>query len=269
MTKETSIVTMTPDWATRLLLTNEKNRQISKNAVSAMVRDMIAGDWRLNGAAIRLDEHGNLVDGQHRLTACVVANVPFETVMVTGLDAEDRLTIDRGRPRGIGDNLSIAYGIPGGKHVAATIRNLVIFAKQDLGASPTIAEYKHILDLHPEVQDSAALSLNSQPARPALLAAIHYVGSHHQNEPERANAFVQVFKTGIPDYDGDAAHALREMLIRERTKGVRRADFKTYSLFANMWDKFCERTPVRAARSKDDFMLKGWDENSLMRHSEF
>lgn len=264
MTKESFIVTMTPEWATKLLLTNDKNRRISKNTVAAMVRDMLAGNWRLNGDAIRVDTDGNLVDGQHRLTACVVANIPFETLLVTGLDAEDRLTIDRGRPRGIGDNLAIAYGVQGGKHVAATIRNLVIFARQDLGALPTIAEYKHILDLHPRIIDSATLALNSQPARPALLAAIHYVGANVQNLPDRADAFVQVFKTGVPDYPGDAAHALREMLIRERTKGVRRADFKTYSLFANMWDNFSDRTPVRAARSKDDFILRGWNEDALL-----
>lgn len=263
MTKESFIVTMTPEWATKLLLTNVKNRKLSKNTVAAMVRDLQNKRWRLNGAAIRTDTNGNLIDGQHRLTACVLADESFETLMFTGLDDEDQLTVDRGRPRGIGDNLTMAYGVGAGKHVAATVRNLFIFAHGDLGALPTIAEYKEVIDLHPHVVESATLALNSQPARPALLGAIHYIGSHYQKEPDRADAFVHVFKSGIPDYEGDAAHALREMLIRERNRGVRRADFKTFSLFANMWDKFRERAPVRAARSKDDFRIDGWDEDAL------
>lgn len=265
MSKESFIVTMTPEWATRLLLTNTQNRKLSKNTVAAMVRDMQNDRWKLNGDAIRIDKQGNLADGQHRLTAAVLADKSFDTLLFTGIETEDRLTIDRGRPRGIGDNLTMAYGVGAGKHVAATVRNLFIFAYQDLGSLPTIAEYKEVIDLHPHIVESATLALNSQPARPALLAAIHYIGSHYQKESDRANAFVHVFKTGVPDYEGDAAHALREMLIRERTKGVRRADFKTYSLFANMWEKFITRTPVRAARSKDDFRIDGWDEDALYK----
>ncbi len=261
--KEFSLVTMTPEWAAKLLETNTKNRRISKNTVEAMARDMSQGRWRLNGDAIRIDRDGNLLDGQHRLTACVAAGVPFETLLMTGLDQEDQLTIDRGRPRGVGDNLAMVYDIQGGRHVAATVRNLVIFALQDLGPLPTVAEYKAIIDAHPGVKESAHIALNSQPARPALLAAIHYIGGTFQKHRDRADAFVNVFKTGIPDYEGDAAHALREMLIRERNRGVRRADFKTYSLFANTWDKFCFRIPVKAARSKDDFAMKGWDIRAL------
>lgn len=264
--RNVTIVTMTPEWAERLLAANPKNRTISKNAVAAMARDMATGKWRMNGDAIRIGADGELKDGQHRLTACVVAGVTFPTLLVTGIDKEDQLTIDRGRPRNIGDTLTMTYGIQGGKAVSAAIRNLVIFAKQDLAATPTANEYVQLMELHPGIIESATATLNSSPARPAILAAIHYVGSAIQKEPERANAFVQVFKTGLPDYKGDAAHALREMLIKERAKGVRRADFKTYSLFANMWGKFCSKTPVKAARSKDDFILEGWDESALYRH---
>lgn len=265
-TRAATIVTMTPEWASRLLATNHNNRSLSKNAVAAMARDMAAGKWRLNGDAIRIGADGELKDGQHRLSACVVSGVTFETLIMTGVDKEDQLTIDRGRPRNIGDTLTMTYGIQGGKAVSAAIRNLVIFAKQDLAATPTASEYMQLLDLHPGIIESATTTLNSSPARPAILAAIHYIGSAVQREPDRANAFVQVFKTGVPDYKGDAAHALREMLIKERAKGVRRADFKTYSLFANMWEKFCSKTSVKAARSKDDFIMKGWDEGTLYRH---
>lgn len=263
---KTQNLTITPDRAAKMLTTIEINRPLSKNAVAAMVRDMQAGNWRLNGDAIRLDTEGHVLDGEHRLTACVQANTPFQTLMVTGLNKDDRLTIDRGRTRSVGDNLTIAYGVQGGKLVASAIRNMVIFARQDLAANPTVAEHVEIMQLHPKIVDSAVLTKGSSVGRPSILAAIHYIGSFVQDEPERADAFVSVFQTGLPDYEGDAAHMLREMLLRERTRGVMRLDFKTYSLFSHAWEKFCARTPVKFARAGSDFKLKGWDE-TVMRQA--
>lgn len=263
--KEIKQVTMTPEWAAQLLADNPNNRSLSRNAVAAMVRDMQSGNFRLNGDAIRVTKTGELADGQHRLTACVKANVPFETYLVTGLDEDDRLTIDRGRPRGVGDNLTIAYGVKAGRLVAATLRNMVIYAKQDLAANPTAAELKELLDLHPQVIDSAVQMVNVQPARPSVLAAIHYVGSVVQKAPEQADAFVKVFKTGIPALgEGDPAHTLRELLLKEKQKGIRGTDFRHYSLFANAWEKFVAGTLVKSARAKDDFRLHGWDQVALM-----
>lgn len=264
MKKEIKHVTMTPEWAAKLLAENPKNRSISRNAVAAMVRDMQSGNFRLNGDAIRITENGELADGQHRLTACVKANVSFETYLITGLDEDDRLTIDRGRPRGVGDNLTIAYGIKAGRMVAATLRNLAIYAKQDLGASPTAAEMKDLLDLHPKVIESAVQMINVQPARPSVLAAIHYVGTVVQHQPEKADAFVRVFRTGVPALgEGDPAHMLRELLLKEKQKGIRGTDFRHYALFANAWEKFAAGTTVKSARAKDDFRLQGWDNSAL------
>ena len=75
--KVTSIVTITPEEAAKMLETNQRNRNVSKNAVAAMARDMTAGHWRLNGEAIRIDGDGNLIDGQHRFSACVMSGGPF------------------------------------------------------------------------------------------------------------------------------------------------------------------------------------------------
>lgn len=261
--KISSIVTMTPEWAERLLATNLNNRTISKNAVNAMARDMEAGHFMLNGESIKLDEHGQLVDGQHRLTACVLAGVSFDTWLTEGLTRADLLTLDRGRPRGAGDNLMIAYGVKAGRQVAATIRNMVIFAKQDLSANPTASEIKEIMDAHPHVVDSATLTGNVSPARPSVLAAIHYIGGHFHHLPEQADAFVHVFRTGLPEYEGDAAHALRELLLKEKARGIRGTNLRHYALMANAWEKFSQRVPVRSARARDDFKLHGWNESAL------
>lgn len=257
-------VTMTPEWAARLLAENPVNRTVSRNTVAAMARDMANGDFRLNGDAIRIGKDGTLFDGQHRLTACIRANKDFETFVITGLDDDDRLTIDRGRPRSVGDNLTLAHGVAQGKLVAATLRNMVIFAGQDLAAKPTAVELKHLLDLHPGVPDTAVQMVNVQPSRPSVLAALHYIGTNYQNAPELSDAFVKVFKTGIPHYgEGDPAHVLRELLLKEKQRGIRGTDLRHYSLFATAWEKFLAGTLVKGLRPKDDFKLHGWDVNTL------
>ena len=53
-TRGVHTITMTPEYAARLLMNNPANRHISKNAVAAMARDMVAGKWRMNGDAIRV-----------------------------------------------------------------------------------------------------------------------------------------------------------------------------------------------------------------------
>lgn len=262
--KISSIVTMTPEWAERLLATNLNNRSISKNAVDAIARDMEAGRFMLNGESIKLDEHGQLVDGQHRLTACVTVGASFDTWLTEGLTRADLLTLDRGRPRGAGDNLMIAYGVKAGRQVAATIRNMVIFAKQDLGANPTTSEIKEILDAHPSVVESATSVDGVSPARPSVIAAIHYIGAHFHHLPHEADQFIHVFRTGLPEYEGDAAHALRELMLKEKARGIRGTNLRHYSLMANAWEKFSTRTPVRSARARDDFRLHGWNEGALV-----
>lgn len=257
-TKQGRIVTMTPEWAAELLENNPRNRSISKNAVSVLVRDMLSENFRLNGDAIRVHLSGALVDGQHRLTACVKSGVSFSTFLVEGLTNEDVATLDRGRPRAVGDNLAIAYGVPNAKMVAATLRNMVIYANHDLGATPTAAELIRLLELHPRVAESAAQVVGVHPARPALLAAIHYIGCTLTGSDERPTAFVRVFKTGVPDYEGDAAHALREQLLREKARGLRNTEHRHYSLIASAWEKFVNRTPVKAVRAKDVVEVLGW-----------
>lgn len=264
--KKMERVTMTPEWAAKLLAENPSNRSVSRNTVAAMARDMEHGQFRLNGDAIRVGKDGSLYDGQHRLTACIRANADFETFLITGLDEDDRLTIDRGRPRSVGDNLTLAFGVSSGKLVAATLRNMVIFASQDLAAKPTAAELKTLLDLHPTVPDVAVKMVNVQPARPSVLAAIYYIGANYQKEPEKAEEFIKVFKTGIPFYgEGDPAHVLRELLLKEKQKGIRGTDARHYALFATAWEKFLTGTLVHGLRPKGDFKLHDWDENALYR----
>ncbi|MDP2620568.1 MAG: hypothetical protein Q8P46_10395, partial [Hyphomicrobiales bacterium] len=71
---------ITPELAREWLeKTNRKNRPLSELKWTAYAVDMLEGRWQYNGDAIRFGSDGVLLDGQHRLMACVEAGIPFET----------------------------------------------------------------------------------------------------------------------------------------------------------------------------------------------
>ena len=73
--------TITPEYAKELLDYNKKNRSLSKATVDRYAEDMRKDNWQQNGEAIKIDWDGNLIDGQHRLAACVKSGVSFDKLL--------------------------------------------------------------------------------------------------------------------------------------------------------------------------------------------
>ena len=72
---QTSIETITPEMAAEFLTNNFiNNRDIKPTAVKRFASMIKRGDWQISCDAIGFDEHGNLINGQHRMSAVVKAN---------------------------------------------------------------------------------------------------------------------------------------------------------------------------------------------------
>lgn len=74
---------ITPAMARRLLEKNINNRPLQPAAVERYMRDIAAGNWQLTHQCIAVDIDGNLVDGQHRLTAIVRCNISLPFFIAT------------------------------------------------------------------------------------------------------------------------------------------------------------------------------------------
>jgi hypothetical protein len=98
---------MTPELAAQMLSKNKGNRQLRKSMVVAYAADMIAGRWEYTHQAIAVDQHGNLVDGQHRLNAVIMAKWSGTMLLATYSNSEEtlRLPVDRGLLRATYDVL--------------------------------------------------------------------------------------------------------------------------------------------------------------------
>lgn len=100
--KETITVKKAMDYIKR----NINNRPLSRQWVEELSEIIKAGEFKLNGDAIRFNSNGDLIDGQHRLHACILAGMPIETYVVRGLEHAAFDTIDQGKKRSSGDILA-------------------------------------------------------------------------------------------------------------------------------------------------------------------
>src|SRR5258708_40251676 len=76
---------ITPEMATQWLEKNTMNRRIRQSDVDNLTGIMKRGQWELNGETIIISDTGDVLDGQHRLSACFLGNTAFQSYVVIGM----------------------------------------------------------------------------------------------------------------------------------------------------------------------------------------
>lgn len=122
------IIAITPQLASQWLATNtDNNRNISNTTVARYAADMINGQWKITGEAIKFDTAGKLIDGQHRLTAVVASHKTVQMAVITDLEPDIISVIDTGRVRTGADALTIAGFAENANNIAALARKIIAF----------------------------------------------------------------------------------------------------------------------------------------------
>ena len=104
----TERVMLTPEMAMQLLEHNTHNRPISQMHVARLVEQIAANLWQFNGDTIKISIDGQVLDGQHRLWACIESKRPVDTIIVRGVERDAFSTIDTiRRPRLPGDVVAL------------------------------------------------------------------------------------------------------------------------------------------------------------------
>lgn len=247
------IVLITPEMAEQWLGSNTNNRNLARSTRTAYARDMKNGKWLLSGDAIRFDLYGNIVDGQHRLAACVEAGVPFESYVIWGLPQDVIRVIDHGRPRTVADNLHIE----GHRHalmLAAAARWLYVFKHGSIAIGKgrvTATEILNIVDRHPVLESSCGAAYGCCGVTASLLAAVHYVGGRLIGEEEKADNFASVFTSGQNFYTDDAALVWRERLLRMRQSRAAVAQNFLQCGTIHAWNLFSNEEAAKIGRAPD------------------
>ena len=126
----TEQVRVTPEIAEQWLETMTANRGLAKGNLENLSKAMVEGRWHQDGATIKFNKNGELIDGQHRLWAVINTEIPQTFVVVWGVDPNAMTTLDTGKPRSRGDVLKIHDPtLTDVNNVAATVTAVLRWAK--------------------------------------------------------------------------------------------------------------------------------------------
>jgi hypothetical protein len=87
-TVKTEWVLITPELASAYLDFNEENRSVSDRHVDRITDDMEQDRFKITHQGLAFNDHGVLVDGQHRCMAVVRSGKPQWMLVTTGIDRE-------------------------------------------------------------------------------------------------------------------------------------------------------------------------------------
>jgi len=228
--------TLTPSQAGELLGNNPNNRLISPSIVRDYVQDMSDGKWMLNGETIKIynatknrklpiTKH-RLLDGQHRLTACVRSNIPLNAVIAVVDDPDVFKTIDTGKKRSTKDCLDIL----GYTNTGTLAASLALIKKLDTGGISATTknpgggsrakvmnhEIEAILADYPKMPASVAYAhrvRNKLKTRPAGMAVIHYRLS--EIDVDLAEEFLDAFHSGAGLSESSPIYQARNRIINK------------------------------------------------------
>lgn len=237
---------ITPPIAEEMLGHNLHNRNLRESFVYHLAMAIERGEWKVNGETIKFDVDGVLLDGQHRLAACVLSGIPIMTWVVRGLERPAQDTVDIGIIRTNGDALGL-NGYSAATHLAACCRWIYLLradlmksarssrnkitpdqAKLMIAESPSIPE---------DLKFTYILQKNVPFPHPLAGALYHELSRRDQGD---ADEFFLRFANGDNLRMGNPILVLRNKMFREYAK-VQKLPSNYFGAFlVKAWNAFRE-----------------------------
>jgi hypothetical protein len=250
-----NIVNITPDLAKKWLAQNTHNRNLRERVVNGYATDMRAGNWVEDGQSLRfakgdvvlLDNPpiigGALLDGQHRLSAIITANVTVRMLVVSNLPDSTQETMDTGAKRSFADVLKLR-GETNYVPLAAVLARAHMWQE---GARKSIrgvdrATHRQLiafLEEHPEIRRSAEIGSrvrNVMRISPATAGLCHWLFVRI-DESDCAFFFARL-TDGAGLMPGDPIYALRRAADTWRSEKGRRPEEFVTAIVIKAWNAF-------------------------------
>ncbi len=248
------VMTITPEIAQEWTGLNTRNRPVRYTKVAQYARDMKAGNWVLNGETVKIDVTGIILDGQHRLYACIQAGVPFETVVIRGLPPEAQDTIDTGMARRFADQLSLRGEVntPVLGAIARWALRWLRGAKMsgDTDLNPTHEEMSALLEADPRIREACTWAVNARSRFKSVngsvwgMAWLLFHGSDHL----AAEVFLEKVLTGEDCPSGHPALAFRNRIWNAREAGERLTQYEQLAYLIVAWNAFKEDRSLKVLK---------------------
>ncbi len=224
MKAEIKIVTptMARDW---LKTSSFNNRNLRTPNVAKIARDITGGKWVFDGNPIRFDNEGNIIDGQHRLSAIIAADKSVQTLVVVGLDSSAKNTIDTGSARTTSDVLHF-NGYKQTSRLAAVCRlhlgyqkhdgDLLAWARTTQHRGSSVQELLEIAEENPRLQDCCSIDKKYKSANALLSPAALNYSFYLIGNLQGGAIFFEQLNSGASLADGNPILALRNSLLNKR-----------------------------------------------------
>lgn len=226
---ETTVLNVTPLMARQWLETNTINRPLRKGVVEGYKTAFMRGEYRLTHQGIAFATTGELLDGQHRLSA--IAEMPDDftiPIMVTrGMPPESNKGIDQGLKRTHADVLAIE---PGHAAVARYMATLVDTSRGGITSQYLIpyvrgtrAAYSELIGFCPR----SAKAWSSACVRSAAILCLMSGGDAD---------YIKVTYYALVHAEFDSMSPAAQTLFRQQVSGA--ANTKTYDMFCRAMKVF-------------------------------
>lgn len=233
------IVEIDPSFANDLLKTQVDNRPLKEKTLDGMIRAMRKGKFPFCADPIRLNERGELEDGEHRLRAIIKSGTTQAMLLAWGLPSENRRYYDSGSNRNAADQVKLGLKVPNAPAMASAA-NLLI--RWDAGLvtntiKPTIAEQYEYVQQHLEVLQRAVrhqTAVRDGVGVATAATAASYVRFHRLN-PAEAEWFMARLADGEEVKKGQPLHTLRQALIT-RHKDERWTQLQQVYAYVRGWN---------------------------------
>lgn len=264
MNVKTEWRTFDADELQELLEGSANYRELNSNHRNSLLAEMEAGRWKDNGQPLLLDDDGNLIDGQHRLSAYQMflrarpKAAPIRFLVVSGLPTDAQHTVDVGRRRSFADYLK-HHGVKYATNVGAITRGQAKMMMAPKGSRlwvltshpggrgedgrmvakvPTVLQqidaYKRNRGAIEEwAAIAGTMAQKSGIGTPGLIGAILF--QFAKEDSDAAKLFADYLATGSGLKERDPILVLRNMLLKERTAIARRRPTHIAAMVVKAW----------------------------------
>lgn len=258
---------ITPEVAHAYLTHNVSNRPIKQQIVELYAKQMTDGLWVLSNDAITFAANGDLMNGQHRLSAVIKSGKTCDFMVTRNMPQEAFAVMDNGTNRSAGDVLFIE-GITSYNNVASVVKRKMVLnakhitaisaGKSDGGgaASSTKVGNMQIIDeykKHRDFYDQAVKDAYKCYSKSRLLTISDYGGFVSYltlclNHPyETALSFFEEF-CEIKKASNDVVNLLRQKYVNDKIGATRMTAQARQKLIIKAWNAYVTGKTVKVLK---------------------
>jgi hypothetical protein len=202
-TEDVYKILVTPELASWILeFRNYHNVTLENYLAKKYAAAMVEGEWYPTKTPIQVRSDGHLIDGQTRLKAVEISDMPRVFYFMFGVPNEAFLGLDIGRKRFVKHAFQIK-GIPHAKDMARIVRTIDLIRKRTESARHESMLMKEALEfyatlspqlLEQSLRDILSIMPNKYCIDKCTLAGLYYCFA--EKSPLQARVFFEVWATG-------------------------------------------------------------------------